>query len=101
MRDFRKAVREVQDNQTSNWIKDHLEKNHPGSQHWFNPLKDISWKVKSSHRDPLTRQTTEAVLIQEAMETGFIPEREGAVQVNSLNRKGEYFCARERWDKRN
>ena len=101
VRDFRKAVREGQSDQASSWIKDHLEQSHKGSQHMFNPLKDISWKVKSSHRDPLSRQTTEAVLIQEAMETGLMPERKGAVQINSLNRKGEYFCARERWDKRN
>ena len=51
--------------------------------------------MKSTHRDPLSRQTTEAVLIEEAMETGIIPDREGAVQISSVNRKEEYFCAGE------
>ena len=101
VRDFRRASKEDQGELASSWIRDHLDEHHKDSKHTFNPLTDISWKVKSTHRDPLSRQTTEAVSIQEAMETELMPDREGAVQISSLNRKGEYFCARERWNKRN
>ena len=46
------------------------------------------------------RQTVEAVKIQEALSKKTITLGKKTLGISSMNRKGEYFCARERWDSR-
>ena len=61
---------------------------------------NINFSVVSSHRDPFTRQTVEAVRIQQALDKGEIKIGRKVQSIESLNRKGEYFAAKERWDSR-
>ena len=65
-----------------------------------NPEKLVSFEVISSHSDPFTRQTVEAVQIQEALSKQTITLGKKTIGISSMNRKGEYFCAKERWDSR-
>ena len=65
-----------------------------------NPEKLVSFEVISSHSDPFTRQTVEAVQIQEALSKQILTLGKKTLDISSLNRKGEYFCAKERWDSR-
>ena len=68
-----------------------MRKIHP--QHGqIQPLRDFRWTIVNDHRDPLTRLTEEAVLIEKSLS--------GASKLKSLNRKGEYFAAKERWESR-
>ena len=98
--DYKRIRNGNQGESLSSWINDHVDDAHADIKEEFNPLKDIKWNVRSSHRDPLSRQTTEAVLIQEATENKTLTKGGGGeIQVTSLNRKGEFFCARERWTK--
>ena len=86
--DYRRIRNGSQGESVSSWIHDHVEEHHPQVKDEFNPLTDIKWSVRSTHRDPLTRQTTEAVLIQEATETGTLTKGGGkVVHVTSMNRK--------------
>ena len=58
---------------------------------------DFTFKVLSKHRDPMNRQITEAVRIKKALENGTLLKHKGRViNVNSLNKKMEYFAPRER-----
>ena len=96
--DYNRIVNGSKSESLSSWIKDHVDSTHDDIKKDFNPLKDIKWNIRSSHRDPMSRQTTEAVLIQEATENNSLTKIGGEViQIKSLNRKGEFFCARERW----
>ena len=79
------------DDTLSSWILDHKLKCHPDL-NIIDPLKDFTWGVVKNHRDPLTRVTEEAVRIQQALS--------GTSRPFSLNRKGEYFAAKERWETR-
>ena len=65
-----------------------------------NPEKLVSFEVISTHSDPFTRQTVEAVQIQEALNKQTLTLGKKTLEISSLNRKGEYFCAKERWDSR-
>ena len=79
---------------------DHVRDKHPDlaqNLEALDPSTEFTFSVLSSHRDPLTRQTTEAVRIQQALETGLHSGPRGEVQIKTLNRKGEHFSARERW----
>ena len=60
---------------------------------------DYSVKVLSSHRDPLTRQTTEAVRISRALDLGVHTNTMWKdTPITSLNRKGEFFAPLKRWE---
>ena len=62
--------------------------------------QDYIVKVISSHRDPLTRQTTEAVRISRALSSGIHTNTKWKeTPITSLNRKGEFFAPIERWEK--
>ena len=64
-----------------------------------NVYSDYTFNVLLMHRDPLTRQTKEAIRICKALETGNHIQANGKqVKIFSLNRKGEYFAPRERWN---
>ena len=53
----------------------------------------------NSHCDPLTRQIAEAIRINEALEYNKYTDNKGEIiEIRSLNRKGEHFAPRERWD---
>ena len=84
----------------SSWMMDHVWETHPDLDREVDPITDFGFSVLSTHRDPLSRQTTEAVRIQEALEYGSHTGPKGSIPVSSLNRKGEYFSARERWTRR-
>ena len=56
----------------------------------------INFSVVSSHPDPFMRQTVEAVRIQDALNNAELKLGRKTVKIDSLNRKGEFFSARER-----
>ena len=104
--DYRREVRnqgnletEIQENLPKSWIKEHMREKHHGESE-DNPEKLVSFEVISSHPDPFTRQTVEAVQIQEALTSKTITLGKKTLEISSMNRKGEYFCAKERWDSR-
>ena len=104
--DYRKAKAELQashlsNNQrtqeTSSCMLDHLLDKHPMEIERFDPWTDMLYKLVKEYRDPLSRQRDEAVRIQGAMASGILTLPYGQEQVNVMNRKGEYFSARECW----
>ena len=84
--------------QTS-WILDPANKEH-GGENISNPDQIVNFMLLSDHPDPFTRQTVESVWIQEALDRGQLQIGRKTLKISSLNRKGEFFCARERWDSR-
>ena len=81
----------------SSFMMDHARTFHGGHQDF---KKDFHIKVISSHRDPLTRQTTEAVRIQMALGSGIHTNTKWKeTPITSLHRKGEFFAPVERWEK--
>ena len=98
--DFSRARRtqgdQDQGQRPSNFYMDHLSEQHPDQIDAVDPKTGIRWSVIDTHRDPLSRQTMEAVYIQQALTSKSVQGLPG-VQVHSMNRKGEYFSARERW----
>ena len=74
---------------------DHSSLVHGGVRDYYN---DYKFKPLSSHRDPLSRQITEAVRISKAINSGVhMNDRYEEIPVLSLNRKGECFAPLERW----
>ena len=104
-RDYRRIkkraenVAAVMEGTQSSWILDHVRTMHEGED-----IPDseqiVDFRLLSDHQDPFTRQTVEAVWIQEALDKGQLQLGRKMLKISSLNRKGEYFCARERWDSR-
>ena len=80
----------------SSWMLDLIRSSHP-TVSWKESDSMFQFDLLSSHRDPLTRQTYEAVRIQQAFETGTITVGESDLQVRTMNRRGEHFAPRERW----
>ena len=76
-----------------------MRKEHKGETE-SSPQNLVNFRVLSSHPDPFTRQTVEAVWIQEAVERQNLTLGKKSLKISSMNRKGEFFCARERWDSR-
>ena len=65
---------------------------HGGGQD-LDPERDIKFSILSSFKDPLTRQVTEAVKIQRALDTCTFLAGGGEVrQIASMNRKYEHFA---------
>ena len=98
--DLRSANRDIVRWKTethSRWMADHLSELHPKL--LSEDGRDVfEFRVLSSHRDPLSRQTTEAVRIQQAIEEGKLYlGNYKKLEIWTLNRKGEYFAPRERW----
>ena len=93
LNDFKRSRSTGDPDKVSSFYKDHIQECHPEQGHDVDLAQSIRW---DSHRDPLSRQTMEAVYIQQAINSGKIQGLRG-VQVRSMNRKGEYFSAREWW----
>ena len=75
---------------------DHQVAAHGGDPH-VSPEQDYKFSLASTHRDPLSRQLTEACRIQRALGAGVQVDNKGVDrQVVSLNRKYEYFAPRQR-----
>ena len=83
----------------SSWIKDHFNDKHSDME-ISGDGNQIYFSVISSHPDPFLRQTVEAVRIQDALSKGELKIGKKSEKISSLNRKGEFFAARERWDSR-
>ena len=102
LNDYRKAHKQNlvpidadQDDQMSSWMYDH-SLTHGGPDNFDT---DYNFVVMSSHRDPFSRQVTESVRIQRALQYGIHTDKSSKeVQVVSMNRKGEYFSPIERWN---
>ena len=76
---------------------DHIQMTHPSSLNG-NVTDEFSWEVISTFKDPMTRQITEAVVIQTALGKGtLLKGRESEIPIVSLNRKNEYFLQRKRF----
>ena len=87
----------VLDDEHSSFIMDHSRLFHRGHQDF---KQDFLVKVISTHRYPLTRQTTEAVRISRALSSGIHTNTKWKeTPITSLNRKGEFFAPIERWEK--
>ena len=95
----RRDVEGTEDDELSSWIADHMKKVHSG-EYDDNPDDNITFSVLSYHQDPFTRQTAEGVRIQQALDKGEIKIGRKLLKISSLNRRGEYFAAKERWDSR-
>ena len=82
--------------ETSSFKWDHQRMVH-GADSPMDPQTDYGFTIIHRHRDALTRQLTEAVMIEEAINNKIIYDFEGNPKpVNSINRKQEYFQARRR-----
>lgn len=96
--DYMKASRTTNsrsEDDCSSWMWDHSSLVHGGVRDYYN---DYKFKPLSSHRDPLSRQITEAVRISKAINSGVhMNDRYEEIPVLSLNRKGECFAPLERW----
>ena len=103
LNDFAKAIRKEgrgtqnTGQEASSWITDHAREAH-GGVHGIDPIKDIKFIRKSSHRDPLTRQVEEAALITWGLEKGQdIGSKNEPEFIVCLNRKEEKFAPRVRF----
>ena len=101
IRDYIKASKQnpdtIIDEEHSSFMMDHSRLFHGGHQDF---KKDFLIKGISTHRDPLTRQTTEAVRNSRALSSGIHTNTKWKeTPITSLNRKGEFFAPIERWEK--
>ena len=99
MFDFKKALKDNNVGKLDPHIAlmlDHIQNKRP-SVSLTNALYLFSFNLLSSHRDPLSRQTHEAVRIQQAIESGTITIGDSDLYIQTLNRKGEHFAPWERW----
>ena len=80
----------VDDKRTS-FMWDHNVAAHGGDLN-MDPMKDFQFSVISTYKDPLTRQVTEAVKIQRAMDTKTFQAGGEVIQVIPLNRRSEHFA---------
>ena len=81
---------------------EHVRDKHEGNLNPQNPLLDFKFTVVSSHREPMERQIKEAIRIKSAL-SGNVKKSDFSkleTQVKCLNRKGEHFGPRERWNHR-
>ena len=99
--DYLKCSREgrqasVEEDTWSSFMWDHrLAKHHNNTT--MDPDRDFKFDILSSFKDPMTRQITEAVFINQALETNTQTDKKGVeIPVHSLNRKFECFAPRDR-----
>ena len=85
----------------SSWIMDHALECHGGAQ-GLDPARDIRFSVRRGHRDPLSRQIEEAVLVTWGLERGLAyGHNDKPEPIVCLNRKEESFGPRIRVGKPN
>ena len=97
-KDFHKATRVGEDLEHSSWMWDHQREAHPSAENQ-DPVQDYKFYIIGRHRDPLTRQLEEAIRITRALDSGQAPDMRGNLQpTNCLNRRGESFAPRVRWN---
>ena len=83
--------------ESSSWIMDHAMECHGGI-HGLDPLQDIKFSNRRTHRDPLSRQVEEAALIAWGLEKGTLYDAKNQPQpIVCLNRKEEVFGPRLRF----
>ena len=87
------------DNEESSFMFDHKMDKHRDSV--IDKEMDFKFDVIENFRDPLTRQTSEAVRISMARENKIFYNNKGESRfIFSLNRKSEVFAPRERFLKK-
>ena len=81
----------------TSWMWDHLLEAH-GPNPNINPVQDFSFNLFQTFKDPMSRQLSEAVRIQVALNQGKHQGKDGSSKpIVSLNRKNEFFCQRKRF----
>ena len=91
----RRVIKDEED-PLSSFMWDHRIECHRGDNNIDVDL-DYKFDLIGSHRDPLTRQISEAVRIGQANNEGTYTENMGReITINSLNRKSEGFSHRDR-----
>ena len=89
-----------QHNNISSWMYDHYNKNHSQEEEPLDPKSDYSFQVIRNHRDAMSRQIEEAVRINQALDYGTMTNRENQeLAIISLNRRGEHYPPRVRFNK--
>ena len=94
-----RSVDSEREESVMSWIVNHLKDKHENV-NTDDPDSLIDFSVISSHSDPFTKQSVEAVRNQDALDKGELKLGRKTVEIFSLNRKGEFFAAKERWDSR-
>ena len=89
----------MREESVTSWILDHLKDKHENV-NTDDPDSLIDFSVISSHSDPFTTQSVEAVRIQDALDKGERRLGTKTVKIFLLNRKREFFAAKECWDSR-
>ena len=95
--DLLKCSRNQNLEEGTSWMWDHLLEAH-GPQPNINPGQDFSFNLFQTFKDPMSRQLSEAVRIQVALNQGTHQGKDGSSNpIISLNRKNEFFCQRMRF----
>ena len=76
---------------TSSWMWDHTLIDHAG-EIGSEPHQDYHFHLVSNHRDPMTRQITEALRIEKSLGGNITSKSGKQTSVKSLNRRGEHFA---------
>ena len=80
----------------SSFMMDHYKECH-GNVSNINPRNDFKFSIIKRHNDPFTRQTEEAVRINQAIDSRtFTNKNNNLIPIVPLNRRGEIFAARSR-----
>ena len=99
--DYRKCIREnrpasQEEDNWSSFMWDHRLTKHSSDKE-FDPDTDFTFEIFAGFKDAMTRQITEAVMINNArMNNAQTDRKYNKIKVNSLNRKYECFAPRER-----
>ena len=95
---LRQETRGINDlEKTSSFMYDHHSEAHPDD--IKDTQEDFRFQIIGTYRDPLTRQLMEAVKIKTALDKEvFRQKNRQTIHIESLNRRGEHFAPRERWD---
>ena len=82
----------------SSWMVDHFRKVHKDEQP-PDPFGDIRFDLVSKQKDPMNRQIEEACRIKQSLDQRTLTLNNGEItKICPLNRKGEFFCPRSRYD---
>ena len=81
----------------SSWMYDHLVDDHSDKLADNDVIRKFKFTVLANHKDALTRQIHEAVLINNCIDKNILEPGPNPSKISSLNRKGEHFAARIRW----
>ena len=77
---------------------DHMKSEHNEIPN-INSQDDFHFKILQRHSDPLTRQLSEAIRIEEAILNKYHHETKGnEIKIQCINRKEEHFKARKRFN---